>query len=99
MIVETLFAGRDNTFSLQLFRGEQPINLLGITRYELYLGNGRSFLDNRVFTEKSNGIVEISIGAVLTDADVGTHLSYLVTFDPTNIHGVRWPNFKLKVVK
>ena len=99
MIIETLFAGRDNTFSLQLIRGEQPINLLGLSSYKLYLANGRIFEGYELFNEKANGVVEIMIGALLTEADVGTHTAYLVTFDPTNIHGVRWPKFKLKVLQ
>ena len=49
------------------------------------------------FIEKDNGIVEIAIGDLLTAADVGSHVAYLVTFDPINIAGVRWPNFKIKV--
>lgn len=97
MIIETIFAGRDNTFSLQLVRGEQAINLLSITGYALNLSNGRVFSDTAQFTDKPDGIVEIAIGDLLTSADVGSHTAYLVTFDPVNIHGVRWPNFKIKV--
>lgn len=97
MIIETLYAGRDNTFSLQLVRGELPVNLLSITGYSLVLSNGRVFDDAGYFTEKANGIVEIAIGGLLTDADIGTHTAYLVTFDLVNTSGVRWPNFKLKV--
>ncbi len=99
MVIETLYAGRDNTFSLQLVRGEQPINLLGITGYSLYLSNGKVFTDAELFTEKADGIVEVSIGDLLLPTDVGSHTAYLVTFDPTNTNGVRWPNFKLKVLK
>ncbi len=103
MVVETLFVGRNNTFSLQLLRAEEPINLLSITGYQLNVSNGRSFnalsllTDSTLFTEKPNGIVEISIGDLLTPDDVGSHKAYLVTFDPVNINGVRWPDFKLKV--
>jgi len=97
MITETLFAGRNNTFSLQLRRAEEAITLLSIAGYELYLSNGRMFSDPDRFIEKDNGIVEIAIGDLLTAADVGIHVAYLVTFDPVNIAGVRWPNFKIKV--
>lgn len=97
MIIETLFAGRNNTFSLQLVRGEEPINLLAITGYALNLSNGRVFNDLSRFVEKTNGIVEVSIGDLLTASDVGSHTAYLITFDPANTAGVRWPNFKLKV--
>lgn len=97
MIIETIFAGRDNTFSLQLVRGEQAINLLSITGYALNLSNGRVFTEPAQFTDKPDGIVEIAIGDLLTSADIGSHTAHLVTFDPVNTHGVRWPNFKLKV--
>lgn len=99
MITETLYAGRDNTFSLQLVRGETPVNLMGITGYSLCLSNGKVVTAAERFVEKDGGIVEFSIGDLLLASDVGTHTAYLVTFDPTNTHGVRWPNFKLKVLK
>lgn len=98
-VIETLYAGRDNTFSLQLVRGEQPVNLMSITRYSLILSNGRVFDEQERFTEKENGVVEISIGDLLLAADIGTQTAYLVTFDSVNVHGVRWPNFKLKVLR
>lgn len=104
MINETIYAGRDNTFSLQLVRGGQVINLLSITGYELTLSNGRVFFDlgdteepTGNFIEKTDGIVEIQIGSQLTEEDLGKHTAYLVTFDPVNEHGVRWPPFKLQV--
>lgn len=102
MVVETIFAGRNNTFSLQLLRDGSPISLLSITGYELNLSNGRTFAENATdgltrFVEKDEGIVEIKIGDALTEADLGNHTAHLVTFDPVNTNGVRWPNFKLKV--
>lgn len=103
MVVETLFVGRNNTFSLQLLRADVAISLMSIIGYELYLSNGRVFSDvdnlesDSRFKEKDNGIVEISIGDLLTSADVGTHTAHLVTYDPVNSAGVRWPNFKIKV--
>lgn len=97
MIVETIYAGRDNVFSLQLVRGGTPINLLSITGYELHF-NDRTFADIDDFNEKENGIVEIHIGEDLTEDDLGRFTAYLITFDPINTQGVRWPDFKLKVV-
>lgn len=97
MVIETLFVGRNNTFSLQLLRANVVISLMSIIGYELHLSNGRMFNDPARFIEKADGIVEIVIGDLLTDADVGAHSAYLVTFDPINHAGVRWPNFKLKV--
>lgn len=97
MVIETIFVGRNNTFSLQLLRKDEPITLLSITGYELHLSNGRSFIDQECFVEKDEGILEIAIGEQLTVDDLGTHITHLVTFDPVNTSGVRWPNFKLKV--
>lgn len=97
MVIEVLFVGRNNTFSLQLLRAEEAITLLAITGYELNLSNGRSFTDQSRFIEKADGVVEVSIGDLLTKEDVGSHTAHLVTFDPVNTAGVRWPNFKLKV--
>jgi hypothetical protein len=99
MVVETLYVGRNNTFSLQLVRGGSPITLLAILGYELNLSNGLVFNDPALFVEKDDGIVEISIGSLLTADDTGIHTAYLITFDPVNTNGVRWPKFKLKVLE
>lgn len=102
MITETIYAGRDNVFSLQLVRGGEVVNLLSFTGYELTLSNGRVFTDldisSGMFVEKEDGVVEINIGPLLTVDDLGRHKAYLVSFDPVNDDGVRWPNFNLKVV-
>lgn len=97
MVIEIIFVGRNNTFSLQLLRAEEAINLMSIIGYELHLSNGQIFNDPDRFIEKDDGVVEIAIGDLVTSADVGSHNAYLVTFDPINIAGVRWPNFKLKI--
>lgn len=97
MVVETLYVGRNNVFSLRLVRDGEPISLLSILGYSLHLSNGRVFSDVDRFVEKPDGVVEISVGDLLTEADVGSHRAYLVTFDPVNTAGVRWPDFKLKV--
>lgn len=105
-IIETIFAGRDNVFSLQLVRGGQPVNLLSISGYELVLDvcddETLSFKDldssTNMFKEKADGVVEISIGTQLTEDQAGRYNAYLITYDPVNTHGVRWPPFTLKVV-
>lgn len=97
MIVETVFAGRNNTFSLQLVRGDETVNLLSITSYLLVLSNGKEFSAGSMFLEKAEGVVEISIGPELTVDDLGKHKAHLITFDPVNTDGVRWPPFTLKV--
>lgn len=103
MITETIYAGRDNTFSLQLVRGGEPINLLAITGYELVLDeeSGLIFKDlnltSGIFLEKPNGIVEISVGENISEDQTGRYQAYLITYDPINIHGVVWPKFILKV--
>jgi len=104
-VTETIYAGRDNVFSLQLIRGGVPINLLSITGYELVLSEEDPeirFVDldvsSGMFTEKANGIVEIAIGEEMTEDQTGRYRSYLITYDPSNPQGVRWPFFYLKVV-
>jgi hypothetical protein len=101
MITETIFAGRDNVFSLQLVRGGEAINLLTVEGYELTLSDGvnddKVFTNSAYFKDKPDGVVEISIGEILTADDASTYIAHLVTFDPVNLQGVRWPNFKLKV--
>ena len=97
MVIETLFVGRNNTFSLILIRGGVPISLNAIVGYELHLANGKVFNDLSRFVEKEDGIVEIAIGDLLTEEDIGTHKTYLVTYDTVNSAGIRWPDFKLKV--
>lgn len=107
MITETIYAGRNNTFSLQLVRGGQAINLLSITGYELVLSDdpllkftNLDLANNELgyFVEKANGVVEITIGDNLTDDQKGRYKAYLVTYDPQNTLGVRWPPFTLKVM-
>lgn len=95
MITETIYAGRDNTFSLQLIRGGEVISLLAITAYALHLSDGTEITDQARFVEKSDGIVEISIGDLFSAP--GSYRAHLVTFDMVNANGVRWPDFKLKV--
>lgn len=97
MVVETLYVGRNNVFSLRLMRDGEAISLLAITGYALHLSNGRVFTDPERFVEKPDGVVEIAVGDLLTEVDVGSHRAHLVTFDPVNVAGVRWPDFKLKV--
>ncbi len=103
MITETIFAGRDNTFSLQLVRGGVTINLLSVTGYELVLSVDPDIrftdldMSTGIFTEKDAGIVEINIGNLLTQDQLGRYKAYLITYDPVNEHGVRWPPFTLKV--
>lgn len=94
---ETVYAGRDNTFSLQLIRGGEALPLLAVTGFNLYLGDERVINDQSCFTPKANGVVEISVGRLLSEDDVGTHQAWLITFDPVNTNGVRWPAFKLRV--
>lgn len=101
MITETIYVGHNNTFSLQLLRADVAINLMSITGYELHMSNGRMLddpnSDQGIFTEKADGVVEIAIGNLMTVNDLGTHRAYLITYDPINNQGVRWPDFKLKV--
>jgi hypothetical protein len=78
-------------------RGGEFVNLLAITGYSLNLSNGRVFTDMTIFTEKPDGIVEINVAPLLTESDIGSHKAFLLTFDPVNTSGVRWPDFKLKV--
>ena len=49
MITETIYAGRNNTFSLQLIRAGEPINLLSITGYQLVLP-GETAAEDIIFT-------------------------------------------------
>ena len=147
MIVETIYAGRDNTFSLRLIRGGVTEQLQAIRSYDLVIEGLRtisspaySTLDmrgydtyedfklalhtgkigatsstggvvNLPFIEKYSrevelgevvykdnlGIVEVAIGPLLTEEDVGSFKAYLVTYDAINTSGVKWPSFKLKV--
>lgn len=75
---------------------------MSVTGYELHLIGGGGelvFDDSNLFIEKDGGIVEIQIGHLLSQSQVGSYSAYLVTFDLVNELGVRWPNFKLKVKK
>lgn len=96
-ITETIYAEKDNVFSLQLIRGGEPINMAVIGSYKLVLSNGKEFTASSAFLAKPDGVVEISVGELLTQDDLGSHKAYLITYDPANTHGVQWPTFKLKV--
>lgn len=97
MIIETIFQGRDNTFSLRLTRAGVAENLVAVNRYEFVIEGLRTITDQSVFVEKPDGIVEINIGRTFAPTETGTFKCYLVTFDPVNSSGVRWPTMKLKV--
>jgi hypothetical protein len=97
MITETIYAGRSNTFSLRLTRGGVPENLMAVNRYELVIEGLRTIDNQSLFIEKDDGIVEMDIGDVLLPVEASSYRAHLVTFDPVNATGVRWPTFKLKV--
>lgn len=97
MVVETIFQGRDNTFSLRLTRAGVAENLSAVNKYEFVVGSLRTISDQAVFVEKADGVVEISIGTNFLPTEVGSYKCYLVTFDPVNTDGIRWPDMKLKV--
>ena|ERR1700741_3186091 len=96
-LVETIYAGKNNTFSLQFLRDGVLVTTLSFTGYELHLADGQVFSDPAYFNPKAEGIVEISVGQAMTEPDIGKHTAYLVTFDPVNTQGVRWPDFTLWV--
>lgn len=97
MITEIVYAGRDNTFSLRLIRGSEAVNLMAVQGYALVIDGLRTFSDRVLFAEKPDGIVEIRIGKLLSAEEAGSYRAHLVTFDPVNTQGVRWPDFKLKI--
>lgn len=97
MITETIFAGRSNTFSLRLTRGGVPENLMAVNKYELVIDGLRTIDNQSLFIEKDDGTVEFDIADSMTQEDVGSYRAYLITYDPVNATGVRWPTFKLKV--
>ena len=97
MIIETIFQGRDNTFSLRLTRAGVAENLMAVNRYEFVIEGLRTITDQSVFVEKPDGVIEINIGNTFSPTEVGTFKCHLVTFDPVNANGVRWPTMKLKV--
>jgi hypothetical protein len=97
MIVETIYHGRDNTFSLRLTRGGVAEQLMAINKYELVITDLKVIDNQLLFVEKTDGIVEIDIGRDFIEEEVGSYRAHLVTYDPVNQSGVRWPDFKLKV--
>lgn len=97
MVIETIFQSRNNTFSLRLTRAGVAENLLAVNKYEFVIEGLRTITDQSVFVEKPDGIIEIGIGTQFTPEEVGSYKAYLVTFDPINAAGVRWPTMKLKV--
>lgn len=96
-LTETIYAGKDNVFSLQLLRGGVAVSAASFTSYKLVLSNGKEFTSPSIFITKDNGIIEVAVGELLTQEDLGSHKAFLVTYDPANMLGVQWPTFKLKV--
>jgi hypothetical protein len=97
MIVETIYQGRDNTFSLRLTRASVAENLSAVDKYEFVIDGLRTITDQSLFVEKQDGVVELNIGTTFAPTEVGSYKCHLVTFDPINRDGVRWPDMKLKV--
>jgi hypothetical protein len=97
MLTETVYAGRSNTFSLRLTRGGVPENLMAVNKYELIIEGLRTIDNQSLFIEKDDGIVEMDVADDMTADDVGSYRAHLVTYDPVNHTGVRWPTFKLKI--
>jgi hypothetical protein len=71
--------------------------MMAITGYALHVGKFPPITTREFFVEKEDGIVEINIAPGLTKDYVGSHKAYLVTYDPVNADGVRWPDFKLRI--
>jgi hypothetical protein len=97
MVVETIYQGRANTFSLRLTRGGVAENLMSVNRCEFVIDGLRTVTDQSLFSKKPDGVVEINLGITFAPTEVGTYKCHLVTFDPINKAGIRWPDMKLKV--
>ncbi|WP_067097949.1 hypothetical protein [Marinomonas atlantica] len=104
MIEFTTYIGRDNSFSLKVWRGEaqqsaSPLPLAAVTRWELVLRGGEVLDDQAIFVPKfDQNILEINAGPWLTEDHYGSHRAHLVAYTFENDDGVRLPDFKLKVL-
>lgn len=105
MIEFTTYIGRDNTFSVKIWRGDafetaNPLPLATVTRWVLVLRDGTKLEDPEMFIAKyEDNILEVNAGPWLEDKDYGPHKAHLVAYTIENDDGVRLPDFKLKVLK
>ena len=104
MIQFTTYIGRDNSFSIKVWRGEtmesaEPLPLAAVTKWQLVLRGGEVLEDQAMFISKFNqNILEINAGPWLTMNHYGSHKAHLVAYTFENDDGVRLPDFKLKVL-
>lgn len=104
MIECTTYIGRDNSFSLKVWRGETqasatPLPLAAVTKWELVLRGGEVLSDQAMFVPKfEQNILEINAGPWLTEDHYGKHRAHLVAYTFENDDGVRLPDFNLKVL-
>jgi len=105
MIEFTTYIGRDNSFSIKIWRGDtletaSPLPLVAVTRWILVLRDGSQLDDPEIFIPKyEDNILEVNAGPWLTLKDYGPHKAHLVAYTLENDDGVRLPDFKLKVLK
>lgn len=103
MIEFKTYIGRDNSFSVKIWRGEtqesaSPLPLAAVTRWELVLRGGEILDDQAMFIPKfDQNILELNAGPWLTMDHYGAHKAHLVAYTFENDDGVRLPDFKLKV--
>lgn len=105
MIEFTTYIGRDNSFSMKIWRGEtfeaaNPLPLAAVTRWVLVLRDGTHLDEQAMFIPKyEENILEINAGPWLEMKDFGSHKAHLVAYTFENDDGVRLPDFKLKVLQ
>ncbi|KXS55180.1 MAG: hypothetical protein AWU57_435 [Marinobacter sp. T13-3] len=105
MIEFTTYIGRDNSFSVKVWRGAtleeaDALPLAAVTRWALVLRDGSVLDEQEMFIPKyEDNILEINAGPWLEAKDYGPHRAHLVAYTFENDDGVRLPDFKLKVLQ
>lgn len=92
-VVENVYLGRDNVFKLKFTQDNVAVDMSGVTRMVMTVGDETVDSDTVATAfdwTLGNGEVSFALGATLTNK--GTAFAELVIYDPTNTNGLVWFN-------
>lgn len=102
MIPTTIvYSPSSNIFRLRLLEKGNPVNLGGLTKIDLVLGNGNTISsDNNPYAfdwlGNGKGVLTLRLGSL--DLIDGVYNSELVVYDGLNYQGVFWGFFRIRVI-
>ena len=98
---ELIYLGHDNTFSRVLKEDGSPVDLSGVSRMTITIGNytidsNADGNDDAFDWDQGNGVVEFALGG--QELLAGDYQARIVVYDNVNVNGIVWPEFSVTVI-